>query len=198
LPLVDLNLWSSDMTSTRKIPTLPILALATLTIAGMTGASAQNSSAMAASGAMPAADSAFMQKAAMGGMAEVQMGNLAQQKAASDQVKQFGARMVQDHSKANDQLKQIASSKGVTLPATPDKKSQQAMDKMQKLSGAAFDKAYMSDMVADHKHDIAEFQKEAKSGKDADVKGFAEKTLPTLQEHLKMAEAADKAARQEK
>lgn len=186
------------MSSTRKIPTLPILTLATLTIAAMASASAQTSGAMAASGAAPAADTAFMHKAAMGGMAEVEMGNLAQQKAASDQVKQFGARMVQDHSKANDQLKQIASSKGVTLPASPDKKSQQTMDKMQKLSGAAFDKAYMSDMVADHKHDIAEFQKEAKSGKDADVKAFAEKTLPTLQEHLKMAEAADKAARQEK
>ena len=139
------------------------------------------------SAAVAAADKAFAQKAAVGGMAEVEMGKLAQQKAASEQVKQFGSRMVADHSKANDELKQIASSKGLTLPGELDAKHKAKMAKMQKLSGAAFDRAYMDDMLADHKHDVADFQKEASSGRDADLKGFASKTLPTLQDHLKLA-----------
>ena len=154
---------------------------------------AQSASQPMASGgakasAVPAADKAFAQKAAIGGMAEVEMGKLAQQKAASDQVKQFGSRMVADHGKANDELKQIASSKGLTLPSDLDAKHKSKMAKMQKLSGAAFDRAYMDDMLADHKHDVADFQKEASSGRDSDLKGFASKTLPTLQDHLKMAQ----------
>ena len=115
------------------------------------------------------------------------MGKLAQQKAASEQVKQFGSRMVTDHSKANDELKQLASSKSLTLPGDLDAKHKAKLAKMQKLSGAAFDRAYMDDMLADHKQDVAEFQKEASSGRDSDLKSFAAKTLPTLQEHLKLA-----------
>lgn len=133
-----------------------------------------------------AADKTFMTKAAVGGMAEVELGKLAQQKAASDQVKQFGSRMVDDHSKANDELKQIAAAKNVTLPAAPDAKSQAVMGKLQKLSGASFDRAYMAEMQKDHKVDIALFEKESRSGGDADVKGFAAKTLPTLKDHMKM------------
>ena len=144
---------------------------------------------------LSAADKSFVQKAAIGGMAEVQMGQLAQQKAGSDQVKQFGTRMVEDHSKANDELKQVASSKGISLPADLDSKHKGKMQKLERLSGAQFDRAYMDDMVADHKEDVAEFQKQAKSGSDADVKGFASKTLPTLQEHLTMAESTDKAVK---
>ena len=186
------------MASSHKIPTLSILSIAALSLAAVGSAAAQSASSAAPSSAVASADKTFMHKAAIGGMAEVEMGNLAQQKATSEQVKQFGARMAQDHSKANDELKQIAGSKGVALPTSLDKKSQDTMDKMKKLSGPAFDKAYMSDMVADHKHDIADFEKEAKGGKDADVKGFAAKTLPTLQEHLKMAEATHSAVKKEK
>ena len=141
------------------------------------------------------ADKTFAEKAAIGGMAEVQLGNLAQQKAASDQVKQFGARMVTDHSKANDELKQIASTKGMQLPAAPDDKHKKDVDRLQKMSGAAFDKAYMSHMLDDHKHDVAEFKKQAGSGKDADLKAFASKTLPTLQEHLQLAQSTNDAVR---
>ena len=141
-----------------------------------------------AQAAVPAADMSFMKKAAIGGMAEVELGQLAQQKGTGAQVKEFGARMVQDHSKANDELKQLASAKGVTLPTALDSKNQKVMERLQKMSGAAFDRAYMSDMVADHKEDIADFQKESQGGKDADVKAFAAKTLPTLQDHLKMAQ----------
>ncbi len=143
-------------------------------------------------------DHGFVEKAAMGGMVEVELGNLAQQKGASDQVKQFGKRMVDDHSKANDELKQIASSKDITLPTALDKKHQGDVDKFSKLSGAQFDKAYMSHMVDDHKHDVSDFRKESKSGKDADVKEFASKTLPTLEEHLKLAESTNAAVKKSK
>jgi putative membrane protein len=120
---------------------------------------------------------------------------MAQQKASSDQVKQFGARMVDDHSKANDELKQIASAKGITLPTDLDAKHKAKMDKMQKLSGAQFDRAYMDDMLSDHKHDVADFKKEASSGKDSELKAFAAKTLPTLEDHLKMAQSTHAAVK---
>jgi len=149
----------------------------------------------ATSASVPAADKAFVEKAAVGGLAEVSMGKMAQEKGSSDQVKQFGARMVEDHSKANDELKQVASSKGITLPTDLDAKHKAKIDKMQKLSGAQFDRAYMDDMVADHKQDVAEFKKEASSGKDSEVKSFAAKTLPTLEDHLKMAESTDAAVK---
>ncbi|MGZ9031671.1 MAG: DUF4142 domain-containing protein, partial [Burkholderiaceae bacterium] len=98
-------------------------------------------------------DQPFVEKAAMGGMAEVELGNLAQQKASSDQVKQYASRMVQDHGKANDELKQIATSKGIDLPTALDKKHRSDVDRLGKMSGAQFDRAYMSHMVDDHKKD---------------------------------------------
>jgi putative membrane protein len=140
----------------------------------------------AAKGASP--DAAFAREAAIGGMAEVELGNLAKEKAASNDVKQFGDRMVTDHSKANDELKQWAQQKSVTLPAKLDAKHQALRDKLSKLSGDAFDKAYMREMVSDHQHDVAAFRRESTSGKDSDLKAWAGKTLPTLQEHMKLAQ----------
>ena len=131
----------------------------------------------------------FMTKAAAGGITEVEMGKLAQAKASSEQVKQFGARMEADHGKANAELKSIAASKNVELPQTPPKKEVAMMDKMKAMSGAEFDRAYMSHMVTDHKKDIALFEKEANTGKDPQLKAFASKTLPTLREHLQMAQS---------
>jgi len=145
------------------------------------------------SGSMAQADRQFVEKAAIGGMMEVQLGQLAQQKAANAQVKQFGSRMLTDHGKSNDELKQIASAKGTQLPASVDSKHMQDMQKLQSMQGADFDREYMRHMVADHKKTIAEFQKQAKSGKDPDLKGFASKTLPTLQEHLKLAQGVNEA-----
>ena len=133
-------------------------------------------------------DSAFVTGAAQGGMAEVELGNLAVQKAANQQVKQFGQRMVTDHTKINDELKAVTSSKGISLPTALDPKDQATKKHLEGLNGAAFDHAYMEDMVRDHKHDIAEFQREADHGGDPDVKAFASKTLPILQEHLRLAE----------
>ncbi len=136
-------------------------------------------------------DSTFATKAAQGGLAEVQMGQLATQKAENADVKSFGQQMVDDHTKANDEFKDIASKKGVTLPTSMNAKDQATYDRLSKLSGAAFDRAYMADMVRDHRADIAEFEREANSGSDPDIKGFASKTLPTLRHHLEMAESAN-------
>jgi len=130
----------------------------------------------------------FFEKAAVGGIAEVQQGKLAAEKASSPEVKQFGQRMVDDHGKANEELMELASKHGVTLPADLDSKHKKTVDKLSKLSGAEFDRAYMDEMVRDHKEDVKLFEKQAQKGKNADVQQFAEKTLPTLQEHLQEAQ----------
>jgi putative membrane protein len=161
------------------------------TTAAATGSMSSNAATLSSS------DRKFVETAAQGGMAEVKLGQLATQKAQSDQVKQFGQRMVDDHTKANDQLKQVASTKGVNLPSDMDKSSQREYDKLSKMSGAQFDREYMDHMVSDHKKDISEFQKQAKNGKDPDVKQFASSTLPVLQQHLQLAQSADEMARNE-
>ena len=186
---------------------------------------------MSSSTALSSADREFIMKAADGGMAEVELGRLAVNKASNSDVKTFAQRMIDDHSKANDELKQLAQTKNITLPdwqamastsmthsetmmnnpsgststsqkdqtksnthSTMSTKDHQMMmehqktiDKLSKLSGADFDKAYMSDMLKDHEKDVAMFEKEANSGKDADVKAWANTTLPTLRDHLQMA-----------
>jgi putative membrane protein len=147
--------------------------------------------ALAQSNSLSSADRMFVDKAAQGGMAEVQLGQLAEQKASSQAVKDFGKRMVTDHSQANDKLKGIASQAGVTPPTSLNAKDKALYDKLSGLSGAQFDREYMRAMVKDHKADIAEFQKESNSGHDDAVKSFASSTLPTLHEHLQLAEQAE-------
>jgi putative membrane protein len=117
------------------------------------------------------------------------MGNMAQQKAQSPSVKDFGAQMVKDHSAANEKLKALAKSKNITLPANPSVAEMEARSKLQVLSGPAFDKSYIKGMIQDHEEDIAEFKKEAASGQDPDAKAFASATLPTLEAHLKKIQA---------
>jgi len=131
-------------------------------------------------------------EAAQGGLAEVELGQLASTKASSEKVKSFAQRMVTDHGKANDELKSLASSKQIMLPTMVAGKEKAEHDKFAKLSGDAFDRAYVRDMVADHKKDVAAFRQEASNGKDPDVKAWASKTLPTLEEHLKMIEDIQK------
>jgi putative membrane protein len=133
-------------------------------------------------------DHMFVMEAAQGGMAEVALGRLASQKASNDRVKQFGQRMVADHSKANDELKAVAQAKSITIPADLDAKHKATQDRLSKLSGAEFDRAYIQEMVADHQKDVADFRKEAQGGSDSAVKAFAAKTLPTLEEHYKMVQ----------
>jgi putative membrane protein len=135
----------------------------------------------------------FIEEAAKGGMSEVELGQFAQQHASSEQVKQFAAKMVQDHSKANEELRSLAQAKGVTMPAAPKRGENHEMSKLAKLQGDAFDREYMDHMVKDHVKDVKDFQKQADKAKDADVKNFAANTLPTLQEHLRLAQDADAA-----
>jgi len=135
-------------------------------------------------------DKAFVLEAASGGMAEVELGRLAVDKASSSDVKQFGQRMVDDHSKANNDLSAVAQQKNIAMPTSTSAKHKALHDRLSKLSGAEFDKAYMADMVKDHQKDVADFQHEAKMGKDADVKAFASRTLPVLEDHLRMAHDA--------
>jgi len=131
----------------------------------------------------------FLTEAASGGMTEVELGKIASSKAQNADVKKFAEMMVTDHSKANDELKALAVTKKVTLPATPIAKHQAVIQKLQGLSGAEFDKAYVDDMLEDHEKDVAEFEKQSQSNPDADVKAFAAKTLPTLKKHLEAIKA---------
>jgi len=142
-------------------------------------------------------DKKFIKDAADGGLAEVELGQLAASKGSSDEVKKFGQRMVDDHGKANDQLKQLASSKQVNLPTEPSAKHKATKAKLEKLSGDQFDKAYVAEMLKDHKKDVAEFQRESQSAKDPEVKSFASQTLPTLQDHLKQVQSMAPAQRTE-
>lgn len=141
------------------------------------------------------ADSAtimFMTKAASGGMMEVQLGQLAQQQAQSQRVKDFGAMMVRDHSKANDELKSLASGKNVTLSDSLMPEHKHHVTDLQKRKGASFDKAYMSMMVQDHQKDVQEFEKASNNLSDGEVKAFATRTLPVLRSHLDSATAINK------
>lgn len=137
--------------------------------------------------AMAPEDKEFVSKAGMGGLFEVQAGNLALQKATSPDVKSFAQRMVTDHSAANAELARLATTKGLALPTELGGTHKGAYDHLAMLSGTELDKAYMQHMVDDHTKDVGELEKASTSATDADVKGFAAKTLPILQEHLKLA-----------
>jgi putative membrane protein len=132
-------------------------------------------------------DKEFVSKAGMGGMAEVQMGNVAAQNTANADVKAFGQKMVADHSKANEELQALATAKGLALPTELSGEQKKMMKHFGTLAGEAFDKAYMKDMVEDHEKDVAEFEKASQNAQDPDIKAWAAKTLPTLQEHLALA-----------
>ena len=166
-----------------------ILLLILLLPAGMGQAAETKSTSAGVTTKLASNETTFVKEAAQGGLMEVQLGKLAQEKAGDDKVKQFGKRMEQDHSKVNDELKKIAADKGVQLSMDLDKKHKTNVDKLTKLSGAAFDKQYINDMVSDHKEDIKKFQRVADKGKDPDLKQFASQTLPTLKEHLQLAES---------
>lgn len=130
----------------------------------------------------------FMKHAAQGGLAEVELAQLAKEKASNAEVKAYAERLERDHSKANDELKSLASSKHVTLPDASKTYAANLKGRLSKLSGAEFDRAYIAAMVEDHQKDVRAFEREATAGADAEVKAFASKTLPTLKEHLQQAQ----------
>jgi putative membrane protein len=131
------------------------------------------------------ADKGFILAAAQGGMTEVKLGELAAQKGTRDDVKAFGQMMVKDHTAINDDLKALAAQKGVALPDSLDAKHQGMVDKMTALTGSEFDAAYIAGMIRDHKMDAKEFKAESAKTKDADIKGFVDKSILVVGEHLK-------------
>jgi putative membrane protein len=137
-------------------------------------------------------DIKFINEAASGGMAEVELGQMAQTKATDPQVKEFGAMMVQDHTKANDELKALAEKKNITLPATPSEQQRKVKDELSTKSGNDFDNAYVLNMVKDHKKDIKLFEDASKKVNDPELKAFIVKTLPTLRMHLTHVQAIEK------
>ena len=134
-------------------------------------------------------DAGFYTKAAEGGLAEVELGKLAQEKSATASVKEFGAMMAADHGAANDKLQALAARKSIKLPASPSVGQMATKAKLELLRGSAFDKSYIKGMVEDHRQDIREFESEASSGQDPDARAYAAATLPTLRAHLKKIQA---------
>jgi putative membrane protein len=179
-----------------------IVLTSVLSVAGLAGLSAASTPAgsapqqlqqhPAATGALNKQDTDFFEDAAQGGMLEVKLGELAVKQGASDDVRKFGQRMVDDHGKLNTRLTDLGHQKpGLTVPAELDKKHKAVVDKMAQLSGAKFDREYMDSMVDDHQKDVKAFEKQAKEGKDPDLKQLAATSLPMLLEHLQLAKDVD-------
>jgi putative membrane protein len=143
-------------------------------------------------------DTEFAVEAADGGMLEVELGKLAQANAASPEVKKFAQMMVDDHSKANDELKALAAQKSITLPAAMSEKCQKKYNDLTEKKGEEFDKDYVSLMVSDHKDDVDAFEKEADKGNDPELKAWAGEKLPTLRHHLEMAQATEEVLKKNK
>ena len=158
--------------------------LITLMVAGMLMPVASTVLGADQRGQLSEKDFKFVRDSLRGGTTEVQLGEMAVQKAENPGVKDFGQRMINDHNKANADLRRIAESKGTVLPTDLSHRENFEMDRFQKLSGKDFDKEYVEHMVKDHKKDVKEFQEASKDLTDPDLRAFAEKTLPTLQEHL--------------
>jgi putative membrane protein len=137
-------------------------------------------------------DRKFIEKAAGGGMFEVQAGQLATTHAKSPEVKSYAGMLVDQHTKANDELTQLANAKGVELPAAPPRKMRREIDQLGKKNGDAFDKEFIKTAVKDHKEDIKDFEKATKDVKDPELKAWATKTLPVLKEHLAQAQKLQK------
>jgi putative membrane protein len=152
------------------------------------GSTGQGSTQRQGSGQLTSQDQKFVMEAAQGSMMEVELGRLASQKASNADVKAFAQRMVTDHGTASTRLEQAVSQKGVTLPRTLPRDMRNEMDKLTRAAGAEFDRMYMSDMVKHHRKDVADFEKQAEKGSDPAVRAFAQQTLPTLREHLRMAQ----------
>lgn len=185
----------------KKLSSIMMIALAALAFQACKSNSSSSSSAdsssmkdtskkdtamksAATSGPVSKDDSTFVLTAAKDGMAEVNVGKIAQQKASNPRVKSFADMMVTDHTKAGDELASIAKTKNITLPTAPDADAQKMADDLGKKSGKDFDKAYVKGMVEGHEKAVQLFTDASQNCKDADLKAFAIKTLPTLKMHL--------------
>jgi putative membrane protein len=168
-----------------------LFAAATTALLGTVPAIAQTTNG--SHGSPASGDTKFVQHVAQDGQAEVDLGRLAEQRTQNPEVKALARRLVDDHTKSNQQLMRIAQQEGVQLPAGPGKSADKERVKLEKLSGDAFDRAFAKHIVEDHQKDIKYFQKEQNSLKDAQLKSFAQQTLPVLQEHLQMAQRTEQA-----
>ena len=164
------------MNSNRVFATVAGIALLSASCAVI----AQNTTSPSAS------DKKFVQEALQGGTAEVQLGKLAAEKANGEDVKQFGQKMIDDHTKLGDQMKEVAQKEGISIPSGVTSKDKELETKLSSLSGDSFDKAYIKAMLKDHQHDLSEFKKEANSGNDTSIKDAASQGEQVISEHLKM------------
>lgn len=166
--------------------------MAALTVAGLLAVlapafAAQTETKAKTKGSLTQQDQKFAMNAAEGSMMEIQAGQLAVKNASSQAVKDFGQRMVTDHTKASQQLTQIASQKAMTLPKELSADHRQHHNQLSKATGAQFDRLYMSHMVKAHEKDVKDFEKQAQKGDDAALRAFAEQSLPILRQHLELA-----------
>ncbi|MET0254973.1 MAG: DUF4142 domain-containing protein [Luteibacter sp.] len=173
--------------SQNRVRTLILAAAISVSFTGL--ASAQTAAPAGAASSTAAADASFVKMASAAGLAEVSLGKLGAEKGQSADVKTFGQTMVDDHTKAGDELKTIASGKSIPVADAPMPADVKAASMIEKKEGAAFDTAFKTKMVADHEKVIKLFTKESTAGKDPELKAFATKTLPTLKHHLEMAKA---------
>jgi putative membrane protein len=175
---------------TRLFP-ICLPALATACLMGMSASvtAAEKKGSGSSPPKFSSADETFMMAAAQGGMAEVQLGEVAVKKASQPDIKQFATMMVSDHSKANKELQAIAAKNGVTLPSKLDAAHQDKVEQISKLSGEQFDKAYVSEMVKDHEQVAAAFEKASKTAQNPELKSFAATTLPVIKNHLQHIKA---------
>jgi putative membrane protein len=134
------------------------------------------------------ADQQFVTDAAAGGAAEVELGKLAAEKSNNERVKGFAQRMIADHGKAGEELMSIADSRKLTITMVPNEQQKATAERLSTLSGPAFDQAYIQEMMSAHTKDVVKFKNESEDGKDPTVKAFAAKTLPTIEEHMKMVQ----------
>jgi putative membrane protein len=186
-PRIDVR---GDRSMTRK--SISAAAIAVLFLAGSIALANQNhdttSSDRPSDRPLSKSAPSFARKAAGGGAMEVKLGTLAVSRATHPEVKTFARKMVDDHTKANDELRQLASQKGWVLPDT-EAECQAKESKLAKYSGPEFDREYMQAMLKDHEDDVDMFRKYSLDGSDPELKAWALKTLPTLEEHEQLAKA---------
>ncbi|MGA9586798.1 MAG: DUF4142 domain-containing protein [Terracidiphilus sp.] len=135
-----------------------------------------------------ASDKKIVQAALQGGTAEVRLGQLAVQKSNTQDVKQFGQKMIDDHTKLGDQMKEVAQKEGISIPTGAPAKDKQLETTLSSLSGDSFDNAYIKAMIKDHQHDLSEFKREANSGNDTSIEDAASQGRQVISEHLKLIE----------
>ncbi|HEV2704724.1 MAG TPA: DUF4142 domain-containing protein [Pyrinomonadaceae bacterium] len=147
-------------------------------------------------GALASDDRKFLMTAAMSGMKEVELSRMATTRASSEEVRRFAQQMVDEHTRSNQELMQLAASKGITLPTAPDAKLQSMLTRMGAMSGAQFDRAYLREAgVKEHRNAAKLFERESTRGRDADLTAFASRLLPAIRSHLSMAESMERASR---